>query len=168
MTMIKNKTGVFMKRILGMIVLGLSLSQAFAKEIFPPLCAPVQVKGELVNIQATQPTLVVIHNMSSNDLWITHLVSSPGASAGWSSRLQEDHWSALAIDKGPFDLTCIESKPGHEQQIPCEDVLAVCHWTLPGFPSDLKGVYWAAEDLNLSALIAYLGRQGYQLPHEKT
>lgn len=68
-------------------------------ENFPATCQPVAVQGETVILKNKQPVVILIHNLSESDLWITHPVSEPDASAGWSSRLTAGNWSALSLDK---------------------------------------------------------------------
>src|SRR5690606_917703 len=104
------------------------------------------------------------YNSSQTDLWITHPVSDPSAGAGWSSRLEAGNWSALALDKKKFELSCIESRPGHEQQIPCTGMIAVCEWPTVRIPEQAKGTFWAGENMTLAALTAYLGGRGFKLP----
>jgi hypothetical protein len=99
-------------------------------------------------------------------LWVTHPVTNPGASAGWTTRLQGGNWTALALKKGPFVLNCIESRPGHEQQVPCEGEIAVCKWNAKKvkIPADSQGTtFWVAEDMSLDALIAAVGARGFVL-----
>lgn len=153
-----------MKYLLSLLLLAV-FSGVHAEDKPPATCQPLEVKGESLMLSAKKPMLVLIHNLSSSDLWITHPVSDPGASAGWSSRLQTGKWSALAVDKASFELSCIESKPGHEQQVPCTGAIAVCRWdevTLPA--SQQNGTFWAAEDMTLSALTTQLGGNGFGLP----
>ena len=146
-------------------ILFFSSWNVIADEVLPASCKPIVIDGESAILAVTQPSLIVLHNLSETDLWITHPVSEPGASAGWSSRLQAGNWSALALQEKSFEISCIESKPGHEQQIPCKDVLAACGWMNVTMPSqEVSGPYWAGEDMSLSALIAYLGRRGFVLP----
>ncbi len=152
-----------MKYILSLL-LALVAFNANADEIFPPGCKPLVVADELLTLSAEKPTLVMIHNLSKLDLWITHPVSEPSANAGWSSRLQAGNWSALAVDKKSFELSCIESRPGHEQQVPCAGLLAVCQWTKVKMPASESGTFWAGEDLTLSALTAHVGSRGFVLP----
>lgn len=146
------------------IILILGSLNASADEIFPAACKPVMVHEELVKLSAEVPILVMIHNLSTLDIWITHPVSEPSASAGWSSRLQAGNWSALALDKKSFELSCIESRPGHEQQVPCAGLLAVCQWTPVTTPKSKSGTFWAGEDMTLSALTAHVGSRGFVLP----
>ena len=134
---------------------------ANAEEIFPNGCTPLVVTGELVALPAAKTTITMVHNLSNMDLWITHPVSEPNASAGWSSRLQAGNWSALALNDEAFELSCIESSPGHEQQTPCSAVVAVCQWTASKMPNNSAGTYWAGEDMPLAPLIAYIKRRGF-------
>ena len=137
-----------------------------AEEVFPNHCKPFTLKGESVNLPAGVPRLIMLHNLSEFDLWITHPLSEKENNAGWSSRLQTNHWSALALDKKIFELSCIESRPGHEQQISCEQTLAVCEWPLTKNSGAEQGVFWAGENMSLTALTAYIGRHGFELPQK--
>ncbi len=146
------------------LMLTLITGSVCADEIFPSGCKAIVVKDESVKLSMKKPSIVMIHNLSDGDIWITHPVAEPSASAGWSSRLQGNNWSALALSDKLFELTCIESKPGHEQQVPCAGVLAVCKWKIKKAPSSDAGTYWAGEDMVLSALTAHISRRGFVLP----
>lgn len=136
-----------------------------AEEGLPVGCKPIAVEEESVVLSAPNPMLVLIHNRSELDLWITHLASDPTADAGWSNRLQSQKWSALAVHDQAFELVCIESKPGHEQQLPCANLLDVCQWVGADLSKQkLTGTFWAAEDQTLPTLKASLGRRGIELP----
>ena len=139
------------------------ISYANAEEVLPARCTPLVVSGDLVVLPAAKSMVTMIHNLSTSDLWITHPVSDPSVSAGWSSHLQAGNWSALVLDGTEFELSCIESKPGHEQQVSCSTVLAVCQWSATSLPKKSTGTYWAGEDMSLSPLIAYIKRRGFVL-----
>ena len=136
---------------------------ASAEEILPARCTPLVVSGDLVIVPATKSTVTLIHNLSSTDLWVTHPVSDPGAGADWSSHLQAGNWSALVLNDEKFELSCIESRPGHEQQVSCSSVLAVCQWPATDLPQKASDTWWAAEDMLLSPMIAYIKRRGFVL-----
>lgn len=142
----------------------------WAEEALPVGCRAISVQEQTsVMLKSEQPRLILIHNLSANELWITHPVIEPSASAEWSSRIQESQWSALFVQDKQFELSCIESKPGHEQQVACANVVALCSFdgiTMP--KTEHPATSWAAEDMPLSALIAYLGRMGYVLPTSKS
>ena len=105
-------------------------------------------------------------NLSAFDVWITHPASDATFDSGWSSRLQGNQWSALALDKTKIKLNCIESKPGHEQQVSCEQALAACEWPITSRPEHAHGIFWAGENMTLTALTAYIGRHGFELPSQ--
>lgn len=139
-----------------------------AESTLPVGCQAVAVQGESVTLKAKNSRLVFIHNLSSTDLWITHPVKNPSASAGWTTKIQGGNWSALALKKGPFVINCIESRPGHEQQVPCEGQIAVCKWNGVKVPEKDQGsTFWAAEDMSLSALTAAVGARGFVIPTPK-
>lgn len=145
----------------------LLLSMVFtvhADEVFPKECTPLVIDDELIAIPAGSARIIMIHNLSTVDLWITHPVSDPGATAGWSSRLQSGNWSALSMDQSAFKLSCIESRPGHEQQISCKNVVGVCEWSTSASPKKPSGISWAGENMALSPLVAYIGRHGFVVP----
>lgn len=128
-----------------------------AKNNFPASCKPILIKKESFLVGDSKPQLILINNRAKTDIWITHPVEDPSTSAGWSTRLEPEKWAALTVDKPSFELTCIESTPGHEQQIPCINTVAACQW--PTLPSSQKnvGTLWAAENLSLSNLLERLG-----------
>ncbi len=145
----------------------LGTATLFAESTLPVGCEPIAVQGESVTLKSKNNKLIFIHNLTSSDLWITHPVTNPGASGGWTTRLQSDNWSALAVDKPPFELNCIESRPGHEQQVPCEGSIAVCQWKGVKTPKGDQGTFWVAEDMSLSALTAAIGARGFIVPTAK-
>lgn len=152
-----------MRAILSIILLLLTWG-AHADESFPSGCKAFRVQEEPLLLSAPKPLLVMIHNLSNTELWITHPESEPSASAGWSSRVQAGHWSALVLREKSFELSCIESKPGHEQKVPCAGVLAVCQWTDLTMPGEGNETYWAGEDMTLPDLKGHLEREGFILP----
>lgn len=138
-----------------------------AESIFPEGCQAVAVQGEGVTIKVKKNKMVFIHNLTQSDLWLTHPIARSTDNPGWTSRVKSGNWSALALLNGPFTLNCIESRPGHEQQIPCEGAIAVCQWKTVKFPVNPEPTYWAAEDMSLAALTASIGGKGYVLPSKK-
>ena len=145
-------------------ILWLLAANAYAEEMFPAGCKAVMIQGEQLQLSAKKRALVMIHNLSSVDLWVTHPITDANASAGWSTRIQAGNWTALALDQAPFELSCIESRPGHEQQVPCADLLSVCQYpAVKGSKADI-GTFWVGEDMSLSALMAHVGSRGFVLP----
>lgn len=132
-----------------------------------PSCKAVAIKAQVEVASAKKPSLIMIHSLSSADLWLTHSVSDTKLSSGWSSRLQPRHWSVFALNKALFEVSCIESKPGHEQQIPCKEAILLCQYFPEEMPKSLvenEENYWAVENITGSALNEYLSRNGFKLP----
>lgn len=135
-----------------------------AEEAFPKGCKAMPITGGTLMLPEGTPALIVIHNLSEMDLWVTHPISdSNGASAGWSTRLQADRWSAFAQGDKAFELSCIESKPGHEQQVPCSKVLAACQWAGIKTPDKQNAPFWAGENLPLKELLSHVEKRGFKL-----
>lgn len=155
-------------RLLILFCLSLCSVTLWAEATLPTGCQAIAVQGNSVMLKAKKKSkLIFIHNLSSTDLWLTHPVNEPSASAGWTSRIQADHWSALAVNQPTFEVTCIESRPGHEQQVPCEGAIAVCQWKGATIPAKDEGTFWAGEDLPLAELTAVIGGRGFVLPVAK-
>jgi hypothetical protein len=89
--------------------------------------------------------LYFIQNTSRQTVLLNHTPKgSPGASAGWSSTLKPNNWSAIALDKGNFSLSCsVERKNGYEV-MPCEIFLAACRVYNAKMPKEEN--YWLTED----------------------
>lgn len=138
---------------------------AQANSRLPSQCKPLAIKDEAVSLSTSQTRVLMIRNRSDIDLWINHPVSDPGASAGWITRLQPGNWSALVLNQKSFKLSCIESKPGHEQTVPCNSVLTVCEWSGAALPkADEMGSYWASENKSLEGVAAEMEQRGFGLP----
>lgn len=136
-----------------------------AQEVYPYGCKPFVIKQETVTLPAKTPRLILLHNLAQTDLWITHPPDEADTIENLSTPLQTNQWSALVLNQQAFLLNCIESNPGHEQQVPCRDVLAICEWPLPQ-PEDNIKIRLVAENMSLVALAAYLNRQGFELPQK--
>jgi hypothetical protein len=139
-------------------------SLTFAESTLPPKCKAIAVVGESVTVRAKKNKLIFIHNITNTDLWITETDLS-SAKSQLTGRLQTDKWSALGLTKGSLLLNCIESRPGHEQQIPCEGAIAVCLWDKATFPENHEhATFWASEDQSIAGITAALGAKGFVLP----
>lgn len=150
--------------LLAFFYLNTAVADTHSTEMFPAACKAFAIKGEDLHIPSGDLRVLMLHNLSAFDVWVTHPASDADFDSGWSSRLQGNQWSALALDKKNLVLNCIESKPGHEQQVSCEQALAACEWPITSRPKHTHGVFWAGENMTLSALTAYIGRHGFELP----
>ncbi len=149
--------------LLALCLLGPTITRA--EEVLPENCKPFSIRGESAHLPAASPRLAMLHNLSQFEIWLTHPAENEH-DAPWSSRLQQNYWSALVLGTDAFEINCIESKPGHEQQVSCEQVLAICEWPLKQKEEKTPGSFWAGENMPMSVLIAYIGRHGFELPQK--
>lgn len=153
------------KRIFGVLLIMISTYVWSTQNIPPATCNPIPIEGEAVTLHAKKPTLMLIHSLSKGTLWLTHPVADPGASAGWTSQLDANKWSAFRVNKASFEINCVESSPGHEQQIPCEGAIAICAWSGVKFVGKGQdGNYWVAENMDLNSLPHQIKTRGFSLP----
>lgn len=144
-------------------------SVTVAQEMYPKGCSPWVIQTPEVALSSQQPTVMMLHNISDTDLWITQVMQdNPGVHGGFTSLLQAGKWSALTFSQPTeaFTIRCIESKPGHEQPVPCADVLAVCQWLKTKLPESAAGTFWAGENMDFNPLKAYVERRGFILEIE--
>lgn len=105
-------------------------------------CQPVPIQTETIELQTQKPLLVLFHNTTDHNLYITH--------ADNASLLEANKFSLLLLTQNKLTLHCVESRPGHEQHIPCHSALVLCQ-TLAQIqnPGDTK---WLTENSFTSPL----------------
>jgi hypothetical protein len=116
------------------IFIQLFIAQAFAQN-----CTPVNTKNDDILIKASKPIQVSFHNTSMHPIYINRINGST-----WSSRLDPSHWSLLAIHEKRIHLTCVESVPGHEQMVPCHQVIDLCQYAQALAPT--QETQWLMEN----------------------
>ncbi len=131
-------------------------------------CVPAKIKTQdksiILNVTDKElvknATIYFVKNTSTKSVWLDHPTKHAGASAGWSSYLQPDHWSALLLDKKDFSLTCAVIQPGKVDYLNCEKVLSVCLPTQVTFQSKRKASYWLVEDKSWNNFLLALKKRG--------
>ena len=115
-------------------------------------CKPIVVNKDPVVLSSDKPVIIMVHNPSANALWITHS-SSPHSSTSFSSLLDPGRWSALRLNgkDGAFELNCVESRPGHEQQVPCIGLISLCQSALAKVDKTMETAL-LGENMELTAL----------------
>lgn len=145
-------------------VLLLLCQPSWADSWFEQHCQPIAIADAQAQLQVKKPALVVLHSRSDAVLWLTHPIKDPGASAGWTSELHTDHWSALFLtpQKNSFNVACIKSIPGHEQRTPCAEVLRICTLPTDVVPQNVDGAFWVVENSTKDMLIPDLVQRGFK------
>ncbi len=126
-----------------------------AKEILPKGCKPFVIDKRFVSIPKGKVRLLAFHNLTKTDLWLT--VENASDLTG---HLQNNAWSLLKTNRKSIKINCIESKPGHEQQVSCQSALSVCEWPILSKRRE-KEAFWIGQNMPLSPLIAYAARKGW-------
>lgn len=134
--------------------------QIMSQELLPAGCSALVIPDERLALDANKHTFVMLHNISNSDVWI---INKENVSGFASSIIHPNHWSALVLNNSVKEVkfSCVESRPGHEQQTSCHDVLAACYWPLAKIPEQKKNTGFVVEDIDLSSLTAYIARLGF-------
>jgi hypothetical protein len=127
-------------------------------------CVPMKLKSQNKNIvldgTSDAGQIFLIKNQSAKSMWIDHPVKHPSASAGWSSYIRADEWSALFLDKKDFSLNCSVIQPGKVDTVDCAQTLSVCKPTHLTYTSSRKGSFWLVEGKPLKELMKALEKRG--------
>lgn len=129
-------------------------------------CSTVIVKSQNKNIilpGVDKPKAIQIFfvkNASKESLWLDHPVEHRSASAGWSSYIQPEKWSALLVSRKEFAISCAVIQPGKVNYQKCADVISVCIPKQASFESKRKGSYWLAENKSWDELLTALEKRG--------
>lgn len=131
-------------------------------------CKSIAISDEASIPSVDKPTLILIHNLSKLDLWLTPILSKSESNEEIeeASRLEKGHWSALTLNGTALKLNCVESVPGHEQMVPCTGAISICRSTFSKIPKNLDKL-WIGENMVLATLIEYLGSRGFELNSSK-
>ena len=158
-----------MKRFCAFVLMVMSVNIHAGDVVFPKGCVAITSLARQILFKSESndsQVLYLIHNQSPHELWLTHPVKNPSASAGWSSQLKVSQWSAITVAEPEFALSCVEVKPGSEQYVDCADVVVACEYSDAKFSSSAKGGYWVAENKTLAALLSAIPGRGIQLPRK--
>ena len=115
-------------------------------------CTPLKLKIQnktilLPDVEKDRPSQVyVVHNISPNSLWLDHPTERKGMSAGWSSYIQPNKWSAIVLNRKDFAISCAVIQPGKVDEEECAKAVKVCHAENMTVTSKRKGSYWLVED----------------------
>ncbi len=135
----------------------LSLSGLF-NVVLAMTCNPVQVKMQNKSIillgpeKSENPQIYFFKNSSKQAIWIDH-PTHRSMSAGWSSYLRVDHWSAFLLTRKDFEITCSVIEPGKVENLSCVQALLVCSPSKVVFKNPPKDTYWLVEDKPWEELI---------------
>ena len=114
----------------------------------------------LLKMNGNKHLVFLFHNISDKSFIINPILSSPGASAGYTSVLNGNNWSALNVGRD-LNLSCAIQNNERIRYVPCNQVLQICHYPPLQFPTKHEGDFWVAEDKTRNEII--LAVQNYRL-----
>jgi hypothetical protein len=128
-------------------------------------CQSIKLKSLNKNIMldgsdATTGQIYLIKNHSKTSIWLDHPAKRSATSAGWSSYLRPDDWSALYIDKKGFTLNCSVIQPGKVENLDCEQALTICKPQHLVYSPSRKGSFWLVEGKSWKELLKGLEKKG--------
>lgn len=156
--------------LLSLVMMEVLLTQTIFAIDKPYLCRVSGLKYTYASViffsqHTASPRLYAIHNMTRDTIWLTHERKHPSASAGWSSELASDRWSAILVTGRKFDLQCnIQTKAGKMMMMPCRRVISACQYSDFDSKNPIGGGYWVAENLTYPELSAHIAKRGFVLP----
>ncbi|MDA8562062.1 hypothetical protein N9L02_02985 [Gammaproteobacteria bacterium] len=90
--------------------------------------------------------IVFFHNITNKSIFIDKSNKTQTSSAGWSSYLRPNNWSAIALNKRIFKIHCSTIEPGNLITLNCSKVIYTCTPKNYTAKSKLKGSFWLTED----------------------
>jgi hypothetical protein len=118
----------------------------------------------LLSTRDNTQQLYLLHNQSNQAIYINHQKIPAGASAGWMSQLDPQHWSAIATKQKNFALTCTLAQPGNFAAQPCQNFLTVCFVPQATFPNNLRhGGFWMTENKTVQETTAAIEKRGIKI-----
>ena len=128
------------------------LSKNIKRVVMPDYCSPrgFKVIGEdfLLNPGKNnlRQRLYLLHNSTKRPIYVVHNGAHPASRMGWMTRIYPQRFTALALDKDNFELTC-EQRDGEKlRQINCSRVIQICRANRPKFIVGTEGSYWLVEN----------------------
>jgi len=142
---------------LQVMVLLLCSTYIHAKEYLPKGCQAIALEDKQIHFASKPQQLLFFHNITESEIWLANR-ETPKLTIG----LQASCWNVLYMPIQEATWRCIQSQKGHEQQVSCKDVMAVCEW-LAEAPKSLqtKNNLWLVENQSITFAKAYLQRMGW-------
>ncbi len=101
-------------------------------------------------------------NLTNGTVWMDNSSRYNGANEGYITFLSSQRMAALALDKKPFNFVCSSSrKIGFEENVPCDDYVAVCKVKHARFMMGAHGTYWVTQDSLKSEFLHDLKLRGF-------
>lgn len=140
------------------MIFGMSFcALGIAKEFLPKGCHAFPIEN-MVELKQQKNHLILIHSLSNYEIWLANQQQ-----AKLTVSLVPGEWSAFYAPQGQVQWYCIQSQPGHEQKVSCQQVLAACDWSAKPPQKEIAKINsWVANNLSFSEMHAYVQRLGWR------
>jgi hypothetical protein len=100
----------------------------------------------LLNVGPPHTRVFVLNNTANVLVGLNHTPQHPSASAGWSSQLAANNWSALLLQANQHNVvwTCNKRQGDKTVAVACKNVLKICSMIVANNPQ--KGSFWITEN----------------------
>lgn len=144
----------------------LSATTVFAEKL-PPNCEDFNIKFEdqkvwLHTNLGNNSEVYLLQNKQKFPIILNHEKRQPNASAGWGSKLDVGHWSAMMVSQNDFSLVCANAKDQEHgwKTLACDQVLTACRITEFTDHGDNRGAtFWLAENGTYPQIMAELQKR---------
>lgn len=110
----------------------------------PKGCEIEDIKTELLQLNGQDNTLIYIQNLHPQDIYLAN------QNLQLTTKLIPLQWSVLMPkSKNATTFTCVESKPGAEQRIPCAGLIKICRLSHVEFAGDIENTQWLVSNETL-------------------
>lgn len=139
------------------LILNICSKLSLAKEYLPKGCQAIALQGMNIDSAPTTKRLYFFHNISGKEIWLANR-QFPKLTVG----VQPEAWNILYVPQQASSWRCIQVETGHEQQVACQEVIALCEWVAEA-PETLKtkNASWLVENQSILVAKAYLQRMGW-------
>lgn len=110
-------------------------------------------KQRIYLIKNTGNYIVVLNNVSQNN----------GMDAGWATRLDPGHWSALALNRDQLTMSCMARRevPPSLGYVSCSEAVKICTITPSMQNNSQNGSFWISENKDLNSVMQAIGSKGF-------
>ena len=122
-------------------------------------CLPVRgyVQHKMLVLNSDMKTsatkLYFIKNVSNKRLWLNHPQGkNPHTGAGWATKLQPGHWSALLLSDKGFTLDCSILGARKVNYLNCSKVIKICQANQLDVVEE-PGNYWVVENKSWGEMV---------------
>ncbi|NKB46524.1 MAG: hypothetical protein GKR77_01935 [Legionellales bacterium] len=111
-----------------------------------------------------KPQLILIQNEKTPLVWLVNQPIKETKVTQWTSSLCQQRWSALIVQDETLNMACVESRPGSEQYVPCQNVITACIYPKLNTKKKSLTTGWLGENQTFPEIQALMFQQAIEIP----